>query len=44
MKRSRVNNVCVNLKNIELFGPESKRSNFVNHCEAYGKKEEWQRK
>lgn len=33
-----------NLKNIELFGPESKKSNFVNHCEAYSKKEEWQRK
>lgn len=29
----------MNLKNIELFCPESNKSNLVNHCEGYGKKE-----
>lgn len=28
------------MKNTELFGPEGKKSNFVNHLEVYSKKEE----
>ena len=31
------------VKNIELFGPEGKKSNFVNHLKVYSKKEERQR-